>query len=85
MGRKKKRRIVRIKKPQIPQTPADIRLIAHDKGMTTREYVEHLAQLNRDPSLKHNRSATYNMGPEPWLTENGSYDRVEKGIRKPKK
>lgn len=81
MGRKKKRRIVRVKKTPLPSFE-DLKALANAKGMTTKEYVDHLAQLNRDFTGKRNKSATYDLGPEPWKTKRGSYDRTEKGIKK---
>lgn len=68
-------RRVKIKKPKIPETPREVLERAHSLGMTAREYVDHLAQLNRDHKGKRNNRATYNMGPEPWKTKTGSYKR----------
>jgi hypothetical protein len=77
---KKKRKIVRYKKPRIPSL-SELKAAANERGMTTKEYVDHLAQLNRDHTGKRNRSASLDLGPEPYINNRGSYDRVEKGIR----
>lgn len=76
----KKRRVVKRKKT-IPKI-SELKAVANSHGMTVWEYVNHLAQMNRDHTGKRNRSAYLDMGPEVYNHQTGLYDRAKKGIKK---
>lgn len=71
----KKKRIVRRKKA-IPKIE-ELKAIANSHGMTVQEYVNHLAQMNRDHTGKRNKSAFLNL-PEVYKMKTGLYDRSKK-------